>query len=433
LTDRPRAAVLLTGSELVRGAKADANGAFLARELTRLGLEPSRLAVVGDRVDELETALREALAADLCIVSGGLGPTHDDRTVELLAHVTGKRVVVDAALAREIEAVARGIAERLTRPYADFAAGVRKQASLPEGAVSLGLAGTAPALVLEHAGAVAVALPGPPAELRRLWPVALASEPVRRVVARAAPREHRVLRFFGPSESAVARALDEAGGETGGLEVTVCAADLEIQVDVFAPAGAAPRADSLVKALRARFGDDLFAEDERNVAELVLERCRALRLALATAESCTGGLVGARLTDVPGASDVYVGGVVAYANDVKVGAAGVPEEVLIAHGAVSAEAARAMAHGVRDGLGADVALAVTGVAGPGGGTPGKPVGLVFLHAVSPEGELARELRLPGERSEIRARATVAALHLLRALLTRPARDLRAHAAYRGRG
>jgi nicotinamide-nucleotide amidase len=428
LTARPRAAVLLTGSELVRGTKADANGAFLARELTRLGLEPPRLVVVGDRVAELEAALREALVTDLCVISGGLGPTHDDRTVELLARATGRRLVVDAALEREIEAVARRIAERLDRPYADFAAGVRKQASLPEGGLSLGLAGTAPAVVLEHEGRVTVALPGPPGELRRLWPAALASEPVRRVLARAAPREHRVLRFFGPSESTVARALEEAGGEAGDLEVTVCAADLEIQVDVFAPDGRAPLADALADALRARFGNELFAEDERGVAELVLERCRDLGLTLATAESCTGGLVGARLTDVAGASDVYLGGVVAYGNEVKAGALGVPADVLARHGAVSAHAARTMAEGVRTALDADVALAVTGIAGPGGGTPDKPVGLVFLHAASLRRELARELRLPGDRAEVRARATVAGLHLLRALLTRSPEDLRAPAA-----
>jgi nicotinamide-nucleotide amidase len=147
LSDRPRAAVLLTGSELVRGSIRDANGPFLARELTRLGLEPARWLVVGDRPDELEAALREALAADVCVVSGGLGPTHDDRTVELLARATGRALRVDEALEREISSVARAVAERLGRPSADLATGVRKQASLPDGAVSLGLAGTAPALL----------------------------------------------------------------------------------------------------------------------------------------------------------------------------------------------------------------------------------------------------------------------------------------------
>ena len=428
MTAPPRAAVLLTGSELARGAKADANGAFLARELTRLGLEPDRLVVVGDRPDELQAAVRETVAADIAVLSGGLGPTHDDRTGELLARATGRALVVDEALAREIEAVARRVADRLGRPYADFEAGVRKQASLPDGARSLGLAGTAPAIVLEHEGRVAVALPGPPRELRRLWPAAVASEPVRSVVARARPREHRLLRLFGPSESAVARAIDEAGGEAAGLEVTVCASDLEVQVDLYAADGAAGDVERLEAALQSSFAEEVFADDERSVAEIVLELCRGGGLTLATAESCTGGLLGVRLTDVPGASDVYVGGVVAYANETKMAALGVPAEVLARHGAVSADTARAMAERARTALGADVALAVTGIAGPGGGTPEKPVGLVFLHASTGSADLARELHLPGDRDEIRTRATVAALHLVRGLLTRSAAEPRVSAA-----
>ena len=416
MSARPRAVVVVTGSELVRGGRRDENGPFLARELTRLGLEPTRVVLVGDRVEELESALREGLAADLCVVSGGLGPTHDDRTVELLARAAGRRLVVHPALEREIESVSRRVAERLGRPYGDFAAGVRKQASLPAGGRSLGLAGTAPAVLLEHEDRVAIALPGPPAELRRLWPAALASEGVRRVLARARPRERRVLRLYGVSESAVARALVEAGGERG-LDVTVCAGNLEVEVDVFFAEGEERDADALAAALHARFPREIFAADERTVAELVLELCRARGLRLATAESCTGGLVGARLTDVPGASDVYVGGVVAYADPVKESELRVPGEILRRHGAVSAEAAQAMAAGARAALSADVAVSVTGIAGPGGGTPEKPVGLVFLAASSPAGELGQKLVLPGEREEIRSRATVAALHLLRRLLT----------------
>jgi nicotinamide-nucleotide amidase len=419
LTGRgPRAAVVVTGSELVRGGKADANGAFLARELTRLGLEPDRIVLVGDRVEELERAFREGLEADLCVVAGGLGPTHDDRTVELLARVTGRRLLVDKALEREIDGVARRIAEQIGRPYADFAAGVTKQASLPEGGLSLGLAGTAPAIVLDHGDGVAVALPGPPAELRRLWPAALASEAVRHVLARGGGREHRILRLFGVSESAVARALHEEGGERPGLEVTVCAADLEVQVDVYAEAGLVSEAEALLQALRRRFTEEVFADDERPVAALVLDGCRALGWTLAVAESCTGGLVGTRLTAVPGSSDVFVGGVIAYSDRAKRERLGVAAELLERHGAVSAEVAAAMAAGARAELAADVAVAVTGIAGPGGGTPEKPVGLVFLTVSSPAGEVTRELRLPGDREEIRARATTAALHLVRQLLTR---------------
>jgi nicotinamide-nucleotide amidase len=417
---RPRAVVVLTGSELVRGDRADANGAFLGRELTRLGLEPARLLVVGDDPAELEAAVREGLAADVCVLSGGLGPTHDDRTVETLARATGRRLVVDDALLCEIEAFSRGIAQRLGRPYGDFEAGVRKQASLPEGGSSLGLAGTAPAVLLEHDGRVAVALPGPPNELRRLWPRFAGSEPLARVLAGTQPPRHAVLRFFGPSESAVARALEEAGGEEPGLEVTVCAHDLEIRVDLLSQDEEGERGGRLAGALRERFHAELFAEDDRPVAELVLDLCRERRLTLATAESCTGGLVGARLTEVPGSSDVFLGAVVAYADETKRRLLAVPEAILAARGAVSAEAAQAMATGALRALGADAAVAVTGVAGPGGGTEEKPVGLVFVHAKSPDGESARRLQLPGDRETVRARATSVALHTLRQLLAQGA-------------
>jgi nicotinamide-nucleotide amidase len=424
LSARPRAVVLLTGSELVRGDRRDENGAFLARELTRLGLEPARIVVVGDAPGELETAVVEAVAADLCVISGGLGPTHDDRTVEVLARAAGSRVVVDEALEADIEAFSRRTAERLGRPYADFAAGVRKQASLPEGAVILGVAGTAPALLVELDGRVAAALPGPPPELRRLWPRLAEAAAFRAVVARAHPPRHRLFRFFGPSESAVARVLAEAGGEGDGTEITVCAHDLEIRVDLYVGDDGGEREEALERALRERLGEQLFAEDERPVEEVVLDLCRDAGLTLATAESCTGGLVGARLTDVPGASDVYLGGVVAYANDVKSAQLGVPADVLARHGAVSAEAAQAMTAGARGRLGADAAIAVTGVAGPGGGTPEKPVGLVYLHAEMPGAEAAETLTLPGDREAIRTRATVAALHLFRRLLVQFASDAR---------
>jgi nicotinamide-nucleotide amidase len=415
---RARAVIVVTGSELVRGDLRDANGSFVARELRRLGIEPARMIVVGDRPAELEAALSEALEADVCVTSGGLGPTHDDRTVELLARVAGVELRVDPGLEREIEGISRGFAERLGRPYADFAAGVRKQACLPAGAVSLGLAGTAPGILLEREGRVAIALPGPPAELRRLWAAAAEHPSIRRLAAAAPVRAHRLLRFFGPSESAVARALDEAGGEGDGVEVTVCARDFEIHVDLYAEAAGAERARAVEEALLAEFGDQLFAEDERPVEELVLELARTRGLTLATAESCTGGIVAARLTGIAGSSDVYVGGVVAYANPVKVSALGVPEELLETHGAVSAEVAAAMARGARERLGADVAAAVTGIAGPGGGTAQKPVGLVFLHVEAPDASRGIRLHLPGDREAVRVRAATYVLHLLRRVLAR---------------
>jgi nicotinamide-nucleotide amidase len=415
---RPRAVVVVTGSELVRGERTDRNGPFLAAEALKHGLDPARITIVGDSPAELEEVLREGLQAEACLVSGGLGPTHDDRTVELLARAAGLELVVDAELQREIEAVSRAVAERLRRPYADFAPGVTKQATRPSPAASIGLAGTAPGLVFRApTGCVVVVLPGPPSELRRLWPNAVESEPMRELLARARPPGRRVLRLFGVSESAVARALEEAGGDGEGVEATICARDFEIHVDLVVDAGAEERADELENALAVPLEQWLFARDERRVEELVLSLAAAGGLRLATAESCTGGLVAARLTSVPGSSASFVGGVVAYADEVKRDELGVPEELLAGYGAVSAEVAGAMAEGARRRLGADVAVAVTGVAGPGGGTPEKPVGLVHIHAAGPDGSLVRVLDLPGEREQIRIRATVTALHLLRALLT----------------
>jgi nicotinamide-nucleotide amidase len=413
---RPRATIVVTGSELVRGDRQDRNGPFLAAEVVRLGLEPARIVIVGDGEDDLERALREGLEADLCLVSGGLGPTHDDRTVEMVARAAGRDLRVDEDLEAEIGAISRMVAERLRRPYSDFETGVRKQATLPEGSQSLGLAGTAPGLVLDASGCAVVVLPGPPRELQRLWPRALDSEIVRAVLSRAPAVHRRVLRFFGTPESAVAKALAEAGGDGGGVEATICAREFEIHVDLVVDPGGEERADEIASALRRSLGRYLFGEDERAVAEIVLDLCRSAGLTLATAESCTGGLVSARLTSVPGASAAFVGGVVAYANDVKQAGLGVPETLLEEHGAVSAEVARAMAHGVRERLGSDVGVAVTGVAGPDGGTPEKPVGLVFVHAAGPGGEEARRSELPGDREMVRGRATAAALHLVRKLL-----------------
>ena len=419
---RPRAAIVVTGSELVRGERTDRNGPFYAREALSLGLVPERIVIVGDDPADLEAALRSGSEANVCLVSGGLGPTHDDRTVELVARVAGVSLRVEEQLEREIEAVSRSIAERLGRPYTDFAAGVTKQATVPDGAEVIGIAGTAPGLVLQGERCVYVVLPGPPGELRRLWPSAIASQALGAVLRRTTPPGRHVLRFFGASESAVAQALAEAGGDGDGVEATICARDFEIHIDLVVEPGAEERGDTLAAALRAPLVQYLFAEDERSVAEIVLGLCRERGYTLATAESCTGGLVAARLSDVAGASDVLAGGVVSYSNDVKTTELGVPEELIAAHGAVSAEVAEAMAAGVRERLGVHVGIAVTGVAGPGGGTPEKPVGLVHLHVETPERGQGTTFSLPGDRAAVRTRATVSALHLARRVLTRSRHD-----------
>jgi nicotinamide-nucleotide amidase len=403
-----RGAIVVTGSELVRGDRTDLNGPFLARSLQALGVEPVQVRIVGDSPVELETAFHDGLGQDLLIVSGGLGPTHDDRTVELLAKAAGVPLRLDEELAVEIAA----------RSRVQYLPGIRKQAILPEGALVVGIAGTAPALVLEVGTCVAVALPGPPRELQELWARALATEPLRRLLARATVPARRVLRFYGVGESAVAEALAEAGGDGDGVEVTICARDFEIHMDLIVGAGAEARAEELEAQIVASLDNYLFGRTEAPIEEVVLELCRARGLTLATAESCTGGLVAVRITSVPGSSDVFVGGIVSYANDVKAAELGVPEEVLREHGAVSPETAAAMADGVRERLHADVGVAVTGIAGPGGGTADKPVGLVYAHAVGPDGaRRAAELNFPGDRETIRSRATVATLHLVRKLVT----------------
>jgi nicotinamide-nucleotide amidase len=413
-----RAAIVASGSELVRGDRSDRNGPYLAADLLRRGVEPSRITIVGDDPADLEGALGEGLTHDLLVVSGGLGPTHDDRTIALLARAAGVGLHVEDELEAAIEELSRSVATRLQRPYADFVPGVRKQATLPNGAEWVGLVGTAPAVVLPLGDRVAVALPGPPRELQALWPRVCETEPLQALFARVVAPRRRVLRLFGISESSVAKALADAGGDGDGVDVTICAREFELHIDLFVEPGSDARADELEQAFETAAGRYVFSRDERSTAELVVDLLRDRGLTLGTAESCTGGLVAARITDVPGSSDVFLGSIVSYADSVKRDRLGVPDDVLAAHGAVSAETAEAMAVGARAALGVDVAVSVTGIAGPGGGTEEKPVGLVYLHAVGPGGELSRRLDFPGDRETIRLRAAVAALHLVRRLVTK---------------
>jgi len=414
--NRPEAVIVVTGSELVRGELADQNGPFLAAELAGLGLLCRRIVIVGDDPGLLEAALEEGFATDLCVISGGLGPTHDDRTIELVAKAAKRELLVDSDLERAIDLVGRRYARNVGTVYHAFQEGVRKQASIPEGAHVLGLAGTAPGVVLKHENCVVVVLPGPPMELQGLWPAALASESVHALLERVPPFSHRTLRYYGLSESSLAAALEQAGGEGGGVTVTICARERELFAEIFVEPDAEARADELENALAAAGTDTLFARNDQPIEQIVVELARAQGLTLATAESCTGGLVAGRLTSIPGASDVFIGSVVAYANGVKESALGVSEQTLAEHGAVSAQCALELARGARKVLAADVAVSVTGIAGPGGGTTEKPVGLVYFCATGPGGEIEQELRFGGGRDQIRRYATVAALHLLRRLL-----------------
>jgi nicotinamide-nucleotide amidase len=411
---RPTAAILLTGSELLRGVISDLNAAHLARRLEAIGFDMQRTLLVGDPIEQIEQGVRELTGShDLVVTSGGLGPTHDDRTVEALANVAGRPLEVDEGVLAQITSWTDGVADRMGFPHGRFEAGNRKQARIPQGASVLGLAGTAPGLVMEVDGSVVVVLPGVPSELRRLWEMAPAHAGLAALMARADPRERWLIRTYGIGESHVADLFAEAGGDADGVETSICARNYEVEIDIRAEPTAMLEADALWKALRGSLGEFAFTTDERPVAEIVLDQARAQSLTLATAESCTGGMVASELTAIAGSSDAFVGAAVTYSNQLKRDLLDVPEPLLEEHGAVSAEVAEAMADGARARLGADLAVSVTGVAGPGGGSAEKPVGLVYLHVSAPWGPRSREMRWGGARVDVRQRAAVAALHLMR--------------------
>ena len=416
---RPTAALLVTGQELLLGLVADANTRFLAHELDELGIELQRVSIVGDGHDEIAQGLRELAAHDLVITSGGLGPTHDDRTVAAVADVAGAALAVDEAVLATVSAITAEYARRRGTDPALNRDGDRKQALVPHGATVIPPAGTAPGLLLALGDCHVLVLPGPPRELAAVWRDALELEPIVALRDRAGTLLRHTLRVYGAGEPVVARAFAAAGGDAGGTRTTICARQLEVEVTVRAEPGSEAGLEALVAGLRERLGDAVYAEDERPLAEHVLEVLRRQGLRLAVAESCTAGLVAARLADIPGSSDVLMGGVIAYANEIKQALLGVPAELLAEFGAVSAECARAMAAGARAATGADVGVSVTGVAGPGGGSAQKPVGLVYLQVSAPGREEARELRLPGDRAQVRESAAVAALQLVRTTLTSP--------------
>jgi nicotinamide-nucleotide amidase len=414
---RPAAAILLTGNELLRGVISDANGAHLAASLEAHGFAVRRTLVVGDGLEDVRAALEELVAtADLVVSSGGLGPTHDDRTVEALASAAGVDLVLDEDVLRRIDEWTNGVATRLHLDRSRFDAGNRKQAHVPEGAQVLGMAGTAPGLVMRVGGATVILLPGVPSELRRLWEDAPAHPALRELFARAAPRRRWLMRTYGIGESHVADLHAEAGGDPPGVETGICARNFEIEIDIRADPGGEDAAATLAERLRASLGEHVFAEDDRPLGAIVLDRLRQRGWRAATAESCTGGMVAAALTDVAGSSEAFAGGVVAYSDALKRDLLGVSADTLAAHGAVSAETAVEMADGARARTGADVAVSVTGIAGPGGGSAQKPVGRVHLHVSSPLGAEGRTLDVPGPRWAVRGRATTAALQLLRAHL-----------------
>ncbi|HEV2723678.1 MAG TPA: competence/damage-inducible protein A [Thermoleophilaceae bacterium] len=419
-----RAGIVITGTEVLTGRVRDRNGPWLSDRLREMGIDLAHITICGDRPQDMEAQLRflRDQGVGLVITSGGLGPTADDLTLEVVARFAGRPLALDKALERRIADILEPLMKRWeSLDFEAVRAANRKQALVPTGATVIEPAGTAPGMVVppgDGAGPTIVVLPGPPRELHAMWEQATATEAFRAAVQGSTGYSQATLRLFGIPESEIAATLREAEGRLTGfgqLEITTCLRRGEVELVVRHEPRAAPAWEQLRTFIAERHAATLFSTDgstvDMQVAELLAGRT------VATAESCTGGLMAARLTEPPGASAYVAGGAVAYANEAKVALLGVSPELIEAHGAVSAQVAEAMAAGALERFDADVAIAITGVAGPGGGTEDKPVGTVCWCALHAGGAtLARDLWLPGDRNEIRERSTTVGMHLLRRLL-----------------
>jgi competence/damage-inducible protein CinA-like protein len=427
-----RAGILVTGTEVLTGRVQDRNGPWLSDRLLEAGVDLAHIAIVGDRPRDLEAMLGFMAVEGLEVVltSGGLGPTADDLTAEVVARFQGREMVLDEALEARIAEIVRPLAERF--PNLDreaMAIGTRKQAMVPRGATVLAPVGTAPGLVVAPAegrsGPTVVVLPGPPRELQTMWLKAIATETWRAAVTGARDYRQSMLRLFGIPESEIAETLrvaEREGVDLRALEITTCLRGGEVEVVTRYEASAQSAYDAFAALVASRHADTLYSTDGTTVDDQVAALLRTdgdrPTRTIATAESCTGGLLAARLTNPPGASEYVLGGIVAYSNDAKVAQAGVEPQAIERHGAVSQEVAEQLASGARTRLGADIGVGITGIAGPGGGSEEKPVGLVWVSVAGPDGRnLTRSLRLPGGRADVRERTTMIAMHLIRRLLT----------------
>jgi competence/damage-inducible protein CinA-like protein len=405
-----KAEIIAVGSELLTPFRLDTNSLFLTDELNRLGIAVARKVVVGDEPGELREAFREALAhADVVVSCGGLGPTEDDRTREVVAELLGRRLVRD-------ERILAAIRARLRSFHREMPANNERQALIPEGAVPIENAnGTAPGLWLEADGRIVVLLPGPPGELQAMF-----SSRVRAMLEPRAGRlrvYRRTLRIAGLAESEVDQRVAPIYRACPDVETTILAAPGEIQLlfRVWSedPAGAEKLLDEMAERVGVALGANLFTTRDESLEDVVARELTLNRATIAVAESCTGGLLSERLTSIPGSSNYFLGGVVSYSNDLKTALADVPASLLEAKGAVSAEVALAMAEGIRRRAGSTLGLSVTGIAGPGGGSPEKPVGTVHIGLADDREPRQRKFLFPGDRERVRRRASQAALDMVR--------------------
>ncbi len=422
-----RAGIVVTGTEVLTGRVSDRNGPWLAERLRELGVDIAYTTIVGDRPEDMHAALRFMAdrGMDVILTSGGLGPTADDLTAEVVGRFQARPMELDEALERRIAEILRPLAKRWPNLDMDaMRAGNRKQATIPLGSTVLAPVGTAPGLIVPPlepgGGPTVVVLPGPPRELQPMWGAAVQTDALRSALVGATVYEQRTLRLFGIPESEIAETLrvaERAGIELGKLEITTCLKRGEVEVVTRYEPAAREVYEAFARVVGGRHADTLFSEDGSTVDEQVAASLRKAGWKIATAESCTGGLLACRLTEPAGASDYVNGGIVAYDNEVKISQAGVARELIERHGAVSAEVAEALAEGARLRLGADVGVGITGVAGPGGGSEDKPVGLVWLSVgIAGRDPLTHSVNLPGARADVRDRATTVAMHLVRRAL-----------------
>ncbi len=415
-----RAGIVVTGTEVITGRISDSNGPWVSERLAGYGVEVAHILVVADRPGDLEAALRFMAdqGMDLIVTTGGLGPTADDLTAEAVGRFAGRELVLDEAMEAKIAEILKGFAQRFRLDEAALREANRKQAMVPEGATPLDPVGTAPGLVVPAGERVVVVLPGPPRELQPMWSAAVETAPVREILERAAPLRAYTMRMFGVPESEIAKSLREMeaeGLELGAVEVTTCLRRGEIEIDVRYRDEALEIAEAVREGLVQRHREETFSLDGETIDAQVATLLLGHRLALA--ESCSGGLLAARVTDLAGASEYFAGGVVAYSNEAKAGLLGVDPELIEAKGAVSPEVAEAMATGAIERFEADVAVSITGIAGPGGGTEEKPIGYVCFNARLADGTgIARDPVIPGGRLDIRERSALVGMHLLRMLL-----------------
>jgi nicotinamide-nucleotide amidase len=402
------AEIVSIGTELLLGQIVDTDAAFLSQRLAEIGVGIYRRATVGDNLQRVVSMLQESLdRADILVTIGGLGPTEDDLTREAIAQVLNEPLVQDEAIAAHLQ-------EMFARRNFPLTGNQLRQAMRPACARPIpNPHGTAPGLVAEKNGKIVFALPGPrnefePMVLNHVIP------PLAKKTGGAVIRS-RVLRFCGIGEGALEEQVKDLL-QTDNPTVAPLAQLGEVHLRITARASSAEESTRLIEikeqALRERAGKYIYGIDNTTLEEAVVNMLRENKQSLATAESCTGGLLSSRITDIPGSSDVYLGGVVSYSNALKISLLGVPEEVLNSVGAVSEETAQAMAEGARQRFGAYWSISITGIAGPGGGTEEKPVGLVYIALSDPQQTVVRRYDQIGDRKTIKWRSTQLALTML---------------------